>query len=77
MKLHFSFKEWDDCEVEVYRTLEDGASYDQVVDAFSHFLSMAFGYPISVKVDDVTYNFPFFNKNEEKEEDPQQELDLQ
>lgn len=75
MKLHFSFKEWDDCEVEVYRTLEDGADCSEVVDAFSHFLSMAYGYPISVKVDDITFNFPFHLKDK-TEENPQQELDL-
>lgn len=51
MKIHFSFSEWDDNTVEVFRTLDDGASYGEVVESFAHFLSMAYGYPISLKVD--------------------------
>ena len=63
MKLHFEFKEWDDNEVEVFRTLDDGATFGEVVEVFSHFLSMAYGYPIKLEV--------------KHEEDNQKELDLE
>jgi hypothetical protein len=75
MKLHFSFSEWDENEVEVFRTLDDGSSYGEVIDVFAHFLSMAYGYPISLKVDHTGVSFEFNNKDEK--EDSQMELDLQ
>lgn len=49
MRLHFEFSEWDNNEVEVFRTLDDGATFGEVVEVFSHFLSMAYGYPIKLQ----------------------------
>ena len=49
MRLHFEFSEWENNEVEVYRTLDDGATFGEVVEVFEHFLSMAYGYPIKLQ----------------------------
>lgn len=48
MKLHFEFSEWDDNNVEVFRTLDDGASLQEVFDVFRHFISMAYGYDVTI-----------------------------
>lgn len=73
MKLHFSFSENDDNQVEVYRTLDNEACFYEVTEAFEHFLSMVYGFPITV-VAFVDFNV---DDDEDKEDDNQMELDLQ
>lgn len=73
MKLHFGFSEWDHNEVEVFRTLDDGCSYGEVVDVFAHFLSMAYGYPIVIKVEQTGMSWEL---KEDEKEDSQMELNL-
>lgn len=68
MKIHFMFKDWEDDCVEVFRTFDNGTCFHSVTDAFAHFLSMAYGYPIKVTAESCL---------EEDTDNRQMELDLQ
>lgn len=59
MKLHFAFSEWDDNNVEVFRTLDDGASLNEVFDVFKHFISMAYGYDVKISPEETQLSFNF------------------
>ena len=63
MKLHFGFSEWEDNNVEVFRTLDDGAPLQEVFEVFKHFISMAYGYDVTLDKLNQQMSFNFEDDN--------------